>query len=197
MLAALALTKPRDQAQPAGVFARYAGFRLNLTAERGLDLYAGEIRHALLVSSAGGLTTIAGLSAPVAARARWLDDITLEADFDGELVRAVVLADTNRVEVRLDGKVSQLSTRPPRADARGLASDARLLAPMPGRVLALDVQPGQQVVVGDRLLVLEAMKMEHRLLAKLAGTIAAVHVGEGDQVADGTLLVEIDASAAA
>ena len=49
------------------------------------------------------------------------------------------------------------------------------------------------VAVGDRLLVLEAMKMEHRLIAKLAGTVRTVHVTEGDQVGDGMVLVEIGA----
>jgi len=63
---------------------------------------------------------------------------------------------------------------------------------MPGRVLALDVAVGQGVAAGDRLLVLEAMKMEHRLVAKLAGTVRAVHVAEGDQVGDGMVLVEIE-----
>ena len=176
-----------------GVFARYRNFRLNLAAERGLDLYSGNVRHALLLSEYDGRTRIAGLDAPVEARARWLDDMTLEADIDGRLVRAVVLVDGDAIEVRLDGRVALLSTRPAKADAKGLASDARVIAPMPGRVLALDIKPGQQVVAGERLLVLEAMKMEHRLLARLTGTIAAVHVAEGDQVADGTLLVEIDA----
>ncbi len=190
-VAALALSS-RAVAGAEGVFARLGGFRINLTAERGLDLYVGVTRHALMLSADGARTRIAGLAAPLSAQGRWTDDITYEADLDGNLVYAVVLIAGDRVEVRLDGQVAQLSTRPAAADARGLASDARVVAPMPGRVLALDVKAGQTVAVGDRLLVLEAMKMEHRLVAKLAGTVAAVHVGEGDQVADGTLLVEIE-----
>jgi 3-methylcrotonyl-CoA carboxylase alpha subunit len=47
------------------------------------------------------------------------------------------------------------------------------------------------VAEGDRLLVLEAMKMEHRLTARAGGTVLAVHVATGDQVADGMTLVEI------
>jgi 3-methylcrotonyl-CoA carboxylase alpha subunit len=65
---------------------------------------------------------------------------------------------------------------------------------MPGRVLAVDVAPGQTVAAGDRLLVLEAMKMEHRISARSAGIIGAVHIAIGDQVADGMLLVEIGAA---
>lgn len=193
LLAALALSTPRTARVATTPFARHADFRLNLTAERGLDLYAGETRHALMLTASGGRTRIAGLGEPAEAQARWLDDITLEADLGGRLVRAVVLIAGTSVEVRLGGQVAQLSTRPAAADAKGLASDARVTAPMPGRVLALDVKIGQQVTVGERLLVLEAMKMEHRLLARIAGKVAAVHVAEGDQIGDGTLLVEIEA----
>ena len=196
LLAALALTTPRGDRVAPSMFERHAGFRLNLIAERGLDLFAGETRYLLMLSAEGSSTRIAGLGEPALARARWLDDITLEADLGGELVRAVVLINGAAVEVRLGGRVSYLSTRPAPADAKGLASDARVVAPMPGRVLALDVKTGQQVVAGERLLVLEAMKMEHRLVARIAGTILAVHVAEGEQIADGTLLVEIEATPA-
>ena len=194
-LAALALVTPRTAVAPATMFERLAGFRVNLAAERGLDLFAGETRHALMLSADGEQIRVAGLGAPISGRARWIDDVTLEADMDGTLVRAVVLIAGSSVEVRLGGKVAFLTTRRAAAEAKGLASDARVTAPMPGRVLALDVTPGQAVAVGDRLLVLEAMKMEHRIVAKLAGTVTAVHIAEGDQVGDGTLLVEIDGSA--
>src|SRR5205823_4563124 len=100
------------------------------------DLFAGDTRHALLISDAGGATRIGGLPEPMTARARWIDDITLEADIDGVLVRAVVLVNGSSVEVRLAGQVAHLSTRPPATDSKGLASDARVTAPMPGRVLA-------------------------------------------------------------
>jgi len=130
------------------------------------------------------------------ARSRWLDDVNFEAELDGTLHRAVVLVGADSVEVRIGARVHRFARRAVAADARGLASDARVTAPMPGRVLALDVAVGDSVAIGDRLLVLEAMKMEHRLSAKLAGTIAAVHIAAGDQVADGMLLVEIEGTPA-
>jgi 3-methylcrotonyl-CoA carboxylase alpha subunit len=66
---------------------------------------------------------------------------------------------------------------------------------MPGRVLGVNVKPGQTVAAGDRLLVLEAMKMENRISAPVAGIVARVAVAEGDQIADGALLVEIETEA--
>ena len=96
------------------------------------------------------------------------------------------------IEVRIAGTAARLFLRAPRAATAEPGGDGRITAPMPGRVLALDVREGQTVAAGDRLLVLEAMKMEHRLTAKTAGTVSAVHVAEGDQVGDGMMLVEID-----
>ncbi|MBU6272400.1 MAG: biotin/lipoyl-binding protein [Betaproteobacteria bacterium] len=76
--------------------------------------------------------------------------------------------------------------------AGGAPFTGGLKAPMPGRVLAVAVQPGQTVAKGDLLLVLEAMKMEHRITAPTAGRIDSVRVTEGEQVANGALLIQLD-----
>ena len=83
---------------------------------------------------------------------------------------------------------------PPRAGggAGGEASDGAVLAPMPGRVIAVNVVPGQAVTRGERLVVLEAMKMEQALLAPFDGVVADLKASEGAQVPEGTLLVRID-----
>ena len=87
---------------------------------------------------------------------------------------------------------------PPRAGGGGggEASDGAVLAPMPGRVIAVNVAPGQSVIRGERLVVLEAMKMEQALLAPFDGTVADLKASEGAQVAEGTLLVRIDKAGA-
>ena len=128
---------------------------------------------------------------PLTATGRFTGDITFAAEIASRRVDAVVVADEDTIEVRIAGTAARLSLRAPRAATAEPGGDGRVLAPMPGRVLALDVGVGAAVEVGDRLLVLEAMKMEHRLVAKVAGIISAVHVAEGDQVGDGTVLVEI------
>lgn len=69
------------------------------------------------------------------------------------------------------------------------AADAEVHAPMPGLVLKVMVEEGQDVAEGEGLLVLEAMKMENELTAPAAGTVEAVHVGEGDAVGKNDLLV--------
>lgn len=69
-----------------------------------------------------------------------------------------------------------------------------LLAPMPGRVVTLLVQPGTIVSRGTPLLVMEAMKMEHTLQAPADGTVQGFRAKAGDQVADGAVLVDFEAT---
>ena len=67
-----------------------------------------------------------------------------------------------------------------------------ILAPMPGLVLQVLVEPGQAVEEGQGLVVLEAMKMENELRAPSSGSVAAVHIAPGDTVGKNALLVELD-----
>lgn len=72
----------------------------------------------------------------------------------------------------------------------GVKAELHFRAPMPGLVVQIRVEPGQQVSVGDPLLVIEAMKMENVLKAKTAGTVKLVPVTIGLSVEKGDTLVE-------
>ncbi len=76
------------------------------------------------------------------------------------------------------------SVLPYRHDGSGSASaaDGAILAPMPGKVIAVDVKDGDKVTAGQRLMVLEAMKMEHALTAPFDGTVTGLEASEGGQV---------------
>ena len=65
-------------------------------------------------------------------------------------------------------------------------------APMPGVVLSVAVEKGQQVVTGDEICVLEAMKMQQSLRADWSGIVNAVHVKPGQQVLDGDPIVDLE-----
>jgi len=86
-----------------------------------------------------------------------------------------------------------VSRRPKGAD-EGAASDGAILSPMPGKILAVSVAEGDAVAKGDRLVTLEAMKMEHSLVAPFDGTVAELNAAEGGQVSEGTVLVRIEAT---
>ncbi|MBD8473095.1 acetyl/propionyl/methylcrotonyl-CoA carboxylase subunit alpha [Pseudomonas sp. CFBP 8770] len=66
-----------------------------------------------------------------------------------------------------------------------------LAAPMNGSIVRLLVSAGQQVALGDGLVVLEAMKMEHTVRANRAGVIQALCCEEGEMVTEGTVLIEL------
>ncbi|WP_299370246.1 acetyl/propionyl/methylcrotonyl-CoA carboxylase subunit alpha [uncultured Tateyamaria sp.] len=76
------------------------------------------------------------------------------------------------------------------------AGDGNVIeAPMPGLVRAVFAKPGDTVAAGDRLAVLEAMKMEHALLAARDGTVAEVLAQVGDQVTAGAALIRLEDAA--
>jgi geranyl-CoA carboxylase alpha subunit len=89
-----------------------------------------------------------------------------------------------------DYRLRNVLLDPPRAAAGG-AADGRVIAPMNGRVSALETLVGAPVAAGQTLLVLEAMKMEHPVAAPVAGTVAEIAVAPGEQVAPGKLLIVI------
>ena len=89
----------------------------------------------------------------------------------------------DRVAVSSDPSPAPASTRS-QAVRRGT-----LEAPLPGEIKSIAVRAGQQVEVGDELLVIEAMKMDNVIRAPRAGTIRAVHVSEGHRIAHGEPLL--------
>ncbi len=78
--------------------------------------------------------------------------------------------------------------------AHGPASSGSILSPMPGKIIAVEVAAGQTVTKGQKLLTLEAMKMEHTLLAPFDGVVAELNAVAGGQVLVEALLVRIEAA---
>jgi 3-methylcrotonyl-CoA carboxylase alpha subunit len=79
-----------------------------------------------------------------------------------------------------------------RGIAGGVSGGGALTAPMPGRIVSVDVAEGASVTTGQRLVVLEAMKMEQALVAPFDGIVAELKAVAGTQVSEGTLLVRIE-----
>jgi propionyl-CoA carboxylase alpha chain len=75
------------------------------------------------------------------------------------------------------------------------AAPGSLLAPMPGVVVRVLVDCGQQVSIGDILVVVEAMKMEHAIRAPYDGTVTELRVTAGQQVETGAVLAVVEADA--
>ena len=91
------------------------------------------------------------------------------------------------------GHTYSFSVRGPDGTGHHSAADGAILAPMPGKVIALDVAEGDTVTTGQRLMVLEAMKMEHALTAPFDGTVRDLSASVGGQVEVETMLARIEA----
>ncbi|WP_066651679.1 MULTISPECIES: acetyl/propionyl/methylcrotonyl-CoA carboxylase subunit alpha [Sphingomonas] len=90
-----------------------------------------------------------------------------------------------------DGVAFKISAFRGAGAGEGTAADGALLSPMPGRVTAVDVAAGERVTKGQRLVTLEAMKMEHSLTAPFDGTVEELGATAGAQVSEGTVLVKV------
>ncbi|MGB3556442.1 MAG: biotin/lipoyl-containing protein, partial [Jannaschia sp.] len=111
---------------------------------------------------------------------------------DGASVAAEVARGPGAVHV-FWGNVYSFGTRDPLAvTAAGGAASGVVEAPMPGLVKAVFVEAGAQVAAGDRMAVLEAMKMEHTLTAPRDGIVAEVLVAAGAQVEAGAALMRME-----
>jgi biotin carboxyl carrier protein len=107
-----------------------------------------------------------------------------------------VMEEGGELRVVVDGDAFQVRVDPalgPRraGDAAGAERGQRLVAPMPGRVMAVLVEVGQQVEPGAGLVVLEAMKMENEFRATAAGVVTELPVTPGQAVNAGDLLAVI------
>ena len=147
-----------------------------------------------LADAAASLTRCGGLAgfrlnAPVRSEGTFLLDgeaVTISYDprQGGEGADDVLVAQ--------GGQVWRLTPWRAAGAAGADASDGAILSPMPGRVIAVAVAAGEAVTKGQKLLTLEAMKMEHSLTAPFDGTVAQLNAREGGQVSEGTLLVKIE-----
>ena len=105
-----------------------------------------------------------------------------QATVDGDSVFVSSIGTTYRLTLRSDGSHGQHS------------HDGDILSPMPGKIIAVEVAVGDTVAKGQKLLTLEAMKMEHSLVAPFDGVVAELNAVAGGQVQVEALLVRIEAA---
>ena len=118
---------------------------------------------------------------------------TVSIEDDQPIAAASGFRDEERVVVFYEGVAHEFAL-----SARGSvgghgAFDGAIIAPMPGKVTSVDVAAGDRVAKGQRLLTLEAMKMEHGLVAPFDGVVAELSVESGAQVQVDALLARIEA----
>ena len=110
-------------------------------------------------------------------------------------IGATVIPGQSELTVFIDGREHRFAlTDHLAAEAGGALADNRVIAPMPGRVVLLEVSEGAAVEEGARIAVLEAMKMQLSLTAPLAGTVRDLSVAQGEQIEEGVVLCTLEAA---
>lgn len=153
---------------------------------------------------------VKGTGSPVPVQ---IDGKTYEVDFspvDGSLLSLLVMGRSYEADVVEEGEgilavwvegelyrieYQDEGRRPRRSSSvtdQGMRGRQMIVAPMPGKVVALLVSPGQEVSAGQGVVVIEAMKMENELKASGAGVIKEIKVQEGAGVSGGDVLVVIE-----
>ena len=198
VLAALAIVlRERESARSAGQknspWSRSDGWRLNGTYTRRLVFTQADHEYAATVVYRASDFRISIGTSNYVVSGELREHGRIDALIDGQRVHATVVAYRGRTHVFLDGRHCILAYIDPlEVAAEGHSGEASLLAPMPGRVIAQVVPPGQRVEKGAPLMVLEAMKMECTVHAPAAGKVEAFHFAVGDQVAEGAELLRFD-----
>ncbi|WP_075214846.1 acetyl/propionyl/methylcrotonyl-CoA carboxylase subunit alpha [Mongoliimonas terrestris] len=193
LLAAESTARPTDAADPWSPFATAGAFTPNLPAVETVTLEAGGTRRHVRVETAGGRRVVSVDGDPPRAAAATLKGPRLGARLGDLRLTADVEIRDGAVHLAAGSRHLSFQVIDPYAGPHaGAEADHRLVAPMPGAVIAVAVAAGDRVEKGTALVVVEAMKMEHVVRAPHAGIVARVTVAVGDAVAEGTELVVLD-----
>ncbi|HEX4801129.1 MAG TPA: acetyl/propionyl/methylcrotonyl-CoA carboxylase subunit alpha [Sphingomicrobium sp.] len=173
--------------------------------ERKLDKLLPDIQPAEIISRSAAAVAIlaAEEEAPLPGLAGFrlnapprlavaLQGQAIELGDDDEIAEVSGFADDQRVVVFSEGQAYEFGLGSRGTGTTHGIHDGELEAPMPGKVTAVEVKKGAKVEKGQRLLTLEAMKMEHALTAPFDGTVAELNAKAGAQVTEGQLLVKVD-----
>jgi 3-methylcrotonyl-CoA carboxylase alpha subunit len=119
----------------------------------------------------------------------------MAAEIAGRRVNARAAVQSGELTLLVDGRRYRFGLDEQEGEGHGAENTGgRLTAPMPGRVLAVLVEPGTRVRRGEPLLVLEAMKMEHTIGAPADGVVMEVHFKAGQQVEEGARLMSMESA---
>ena len=109
------------------------------------------------------------------------------ADYQVELENAPVAAPAASPVAAAPAEAAAPAAAAPKAAGNGVT----IKSPLPGIIISIDVKEGQAIKRGQKVAVIEAMKMENDILAEAEGTITAIHARKGDSVLEGADIVTI------
>ena len=189
-----ALSRASASGDPYSPWHACDGWRLNEDSHHTWVFDEGGRAHALRVDFRAQGWRLRTAHGEYALAGRRVSAHELCVLLDGHAYTAHVARSERTLSVFFAGGVWRLQRHD---DLHEVASDARagsLAAPMPGKVIAVLVEPGAKVEKGAPLVILEAMKMEHTIVAPSAGTVKQVRFAVGEQVGEGVDLIAFDPS---
>jgi 3-methylcrotonyl-CoA carboxylase alpha subunit len=123
------------------------------------------------------------------------DDGTIDVTLDGVKSRVVTVIEGHELYVRTrNGRFDLHWIDPFGGDAEEQVGEDKIVAPLPGTVVALLAKEGDTLEKGAAILTLEVMKMEQTLRAPFAGVLKAIKCKVGDIVGEGVELAEVEPS---
>ena len=116
----------------------------------------------------------------------------ISLQLDEKFITATVTENKDNITLN-DGFGDVVFKRLPKfSDPNELIIEGSLTAPMPGKILKINIKKGSRVSQGEALIILEAMKMEHTIKTNTEGTVTEVFVKVGDQVENGADLMKVE-----
>jgi 3-methylcrotonyl-CoA carboxylase alpha subunit len=183
-------TRAAASGDPYSPWAGNDGWRLNDDAHDTLILREGGTDRPVHLIYRRGSYLLDLPGGAVEASGRLAEDGTLAVDLGGRRTSATIVRRGADITVFHQGGSHRLTLIEPLAGAEDAeAPGGKLIAPMPGRIIAVLAEAGADVTKGQALIVMEAMKMEHTIKAPAEGRIAKVRYAVGDQVEDGAELI--------
>jgi 3-methylcrotonyl-CoA carboxylase alpha subunit len=181
-------------ADPNSPFARLTGWRLNEPAGDSLRLRHGETDITLDFCYDGAGFLLSLPSGPLVAAGSLASDGSLRGTLGPATVQARFLLDQHELTLFHAGAAYKFHLIDPLPAEEGEAAAGGVTAPMPGTITAILTSPGARVAKGERLVVMEAMKMEFSLTAPADGVVSRLPFAVGTLVPEGAALVEFEAA---
>ena len=159
-------------------------YRMNLPNRETVYLNVADDEHTIEVEHINDGYVLGLRNASFRCRIESLDGPNITIRIDANRVNARIIAQGLRLDVFLGGEQFVLTYSDPlQAEQAGDVVSGGLVAPMPGVVLEVFVEVGQQVTAGDPIMLIEAMKIEHTISAPFDGVVNEIRFKAGDQIA--------------
>ena len=121
-----------------------------------------------------------------------VDEEHIHCEIDGIAIKAFITCFHDEITINSGSGDLVFKVLPKFIDPNEIIIEGSLTAPMPGKILNINVKKGSSVKAGETLLILEAMKMEHTIKATSDGQVIELYVKTGDQVESGSDLMKIE-----